>query len=129
MIARRTMEGKEKTAKSGRLPNGTGFGIFGCDYSLETKTRTINEAEANIVRRIFRWACEGVKVYEIAARLNEMKIRTKRGCLWHPLTVKRILTNRAYTGTQFYGEHRYRKVTGGKREVTRRPESEVILRS
>ena len=125
-IARRTMEGKEKTAKSGRLPNGTGYGIFGCDYNRDAKTRAINEAEANVVRMMFRWASEGVSAYQIASRLNERNIRTKRGCQWHPLGVTRILRNRAYTGVQFYGENRYRKVKGGKREVTRRPASEVI---
>ena len=36
------------------------------------------------------------------------------------------LTNRACTGVQHYGERRYRSVTGGRREVTNRPESEWV---
>lgn len=59
-------------------------------------------------------------------RLNEVGIPTKRGCEWHPLGVRRILENRAYTGVQFYGENRYRKGSGGKREVTPNASSEVI---
>lgn len=100
--------------------------MFGCDYDRDAKVRTINESEANVVRMMFRWASEGVNAYRIAARLNERNIRTKRGRQWHPLSVKRILKNRAYTGVQFYGEYRYRKLRGGKREVTRRPASKVI---
>ena len=126
LIAERTMRGKREVAKSGRLPNGTGYGIFGYDYDKETKTRSINEAEANIVRMMFQSGSEGVPLHRIACRLNERKIGTKRGCRWHPLTVGRILRNRAYTGVQFYGENRYRKVKGNKREVTPRLESEVI---
>ena len=36
------------------------------------------------------------------------------------------MENRAHAGVQFYGEHRYRKVKGSKREVTPNPASEVI---
>lgn len=79
-----------------------------------------------MVRMIFQWASEGAAQHQIACRLNQGKISTKKGCQWHPLTVGQVLRNRAYTGVQFYGENRYRKVKGGKREVTRRPESEVI---
>lgn len=39
---------------------------------------------------------------------------------------RRILENRTYTGVQFYGENRYRKVAEKKRAVTPRPPEEVI---
>ena len=125
-IVERTMRGKEAVARSGRLPNGTGAGIYGYDYDKDTKTRTVNEAEAHVVRMIFEWFVGGISKHRIACRLNDLNIPTKKGCKWHPLTVSRVLTNRAYTGVQRYGENRYRKVRGGKIEVTRRPESEVI---
>ncbi len=67
-----------------------------------------------------------MNIYQIAKKLNQMNVSTKMSCKWHPLTVKRILQNRAYTGVQHYGENRYRKVKGGKREITSRPKSEVI---
>ena len=125
-IAERTMRGKDKVARSGRLPNGTGSGLYGYDYDRVQKFRTVNEAEAVTVRRVFQWASEGVSRHTIACRLNEANIPTKRGKLWHPLTVGRILGNRAYTGIQNYGEKRHRKVKGGRREVTDRPESEWV---
>ena len=122
----RTRAGKAAAARMGRMPNGTGAGLYGYDYDKTDKVRVVKDDEANVVRLIFQWACEGVSTYQIALRLNELGIPTKRGSKWHPLGVRRILENRAYTGVQFYGENRYRKVSGGKRKVTANPSSEVI---
>ena len=126
-IAERSRRGKEAVARSGRMPNGTGAGLFGYDYDVVRKVRTINEEEAATVRKMFHWAAEGVSRYQIAKRLNEIGIPTKRGCKWCSIGVQRILENRAYTGVQFYGENRYRKVSGGKRTVTPRPPGELII--
>ena len=122
----RTRAGKSAVARTGRLPNGTGAGLYGYDYDKTYKVRIVKEEEANVVRMMFQWACEGVSTYQIAVRLNELGIPTKRGSKWHPLGVRRILGNRAYTGVQFYGENQYRKVSGGKRKVTANPSSEII---
>lgn len=127
MILERTYRGKRRTASlHQRLPNGTGYGLLGYDYHKDTKTRTINEEEAAVVRRIFQWAVEGWTCYRIALKLNEMNIPTKRGRRWHPLGVKRTLLNEAYTGVQFFGRKRYEKVSEHRRVVTDRPESEWI---
>ena len=125
-IAERSMRAKEAVARSGRLPNGTNVGLFGYDYDKVSKVRTVNEFEAATVRLIFQWASEGVTKYQIAKRLNDLNIRIKKGCAWHPLAVRRTLRNRSRTGVQFYGENRYRKVSNNKRTVTPKPESEVI---
>ena len=77
-----------------------------------------------MVRMIFQRASEGLSGYLIAVKLNEMNIPTKRSKRWHPLGVKRILTNRAYTGVQYYGETRPRNGKGRKRIITYRPLSE-----
>ena len=42
-IAERTMRGKAERARSGRLPQGTGRGIFGYRYSSDTGRRVIDE--------------------------------------------------------------------------------------
>ena len=122
----RVTRGKWKTAQSGRLPHGSGRGLFGYHYDKVNKIRTVNEQEAHVVSMIFNWAFEGWTVYRIAVQLNEMNIPTKAGKLWHPLGVKRTLANEAYTGVQFYGKRRYRKISEKKREVTWRPESEWV---
>lgn len=126
----RTMRGKMQTARLGRMPNGTGSGLYGYDYDTVNKVRVVNEKEAVVVRQAFQWCYEGWTTYRIALKLNEMGIPTKRGNRWHPLTVRRMLENPAYTGLHFYGQKRYRKVPGNKIEVTDRPESEwVALKS
>ena len=125
-IAERTMRGKDRVARMGRLPNGTGSGLYGYDYDPVAKVRTINEAEAAAVRLMFRWAIDAVSSYQIAVRLNAANIPTKRGKRWHPLGVKRIVRNRAFTGSQVYGEKRWQKVKGGRQLATPRPESEWI---
>ena len=102
-IAERSMRAKEAVARSGRLPNGTNIGLYGYDYDKTVKVRTINEVEAAAVHLMFQWASGGVNTYQVAKRLNELQIRTKKGCLWNPLTVRRILRNCAYTGVQYYG--------------------------
>ena len=66
-ILRRSLDGKAAVAKSGRLPNGTGSGLYGYDYDPALKIRVINEVEAAVVRRMFQWASIGVSVHQIAA--------------------------------------------------------------
>ena len=122
----RTRTGKAAVARTGRLPNGTGAGLYSYDYDKTNNVRVVREEESNVVRMMFERASEGVSRYQIALRLNELGIPTKKGCKWHPLGVSRIPENRAYTGVQFYGENRYKKVSGGKRTVTANPSSEVI---
>ncbi len=122
----RTMRGKMQTARLGRLPNGTGSGLYGYDYDSIHKVRLVNEEESIVVRQVFQWCYDGWTAYRIALKLNEMGIPTKRGNRWHPINVRRMLENPAYTGRHFYGQKRYRKVSGKKIEVTPRPESEWI---
>ena len=126
-LTERTLRGKNAVARSGRMPNGTGAGLFGYDYDVATKKRTINEKEATAVELMFRWAASGVAVYQIALRLNRMGIPTKKGCKWHAISVRRLLVNPAFTGVQTYGKNRYTKVSEKKRVVTPRPPEEVII--
>ena len=125
-ISERSMRGKEAVARGGRIPNGTGPGLFGYDYDPLTKKRTVKDEEAVVVRLIFQWAGEGVNRNQIAKRLNQLGYRTKRGFLWDASGVTRLLKNQAYTGVQRYGEKRYRSLGGGRRSVTKRAEGEVI---
>ena len=117
-IAQRTMEGKVKTVREGRMPNGCGRGCYGYDYDPVTQTRTVNAAEAVVVRQMFHWCLCGVSCNEIARRLNERGIRTKTGAQWDPRTVTHILRRRCYTGVTYWGQYRYEKMPGGKRRVT-----------
>ena len=125
-IAERTNRGKRKVAQDGRLPIGTGAGLYGYDYNKDTKTRRVHENEATVVKRMFHEFAEGRSSFAIATSLNKAGIKTKRGSVWHPLTVRRILKNTCYKGETWYGRNRCRKVKG-RIEMTELPESEWIL--
>lgn len=74
-----------------------GFGIpYGYDYQdgrlvpIETEQRTI--------RRIFEWYLNGLSLNDIAKRLNEIGVPSKKGGRWKKGTVGRILSNPLYCG-------------------------------
>jgi len=104
-IKERTMRGKMELVKQGKFPQGTGAGIYGYDWNPDKKIRTINEYEAKIVTKLFDWTAEGHSSFRIATTLNEQRIPTKQGHLWHPLTIRRILKNTAYIGLTYYSGH------------------------
>jgi len=113
-IKERTLRGKRSRARMGFLVQATGRGIYGYRYVRETKKRVIYEPEAQIVQRIFEACLRGESCYSIAVRLNDDGIPAFAGGLWHPLTVKRMLTNSSYKGTTIFGKTR-RVSLGGKR--------------
>ena len=70
----------------------------------------ILEAEAEVVREIFRRVAEGEPFVSIANDLNGRGIRTKRGGLWGKNSFHRLLVNEAYIGVYSYSDVR---VEGG----------------
>lgn len=121
-IKERTMRGKRDRLKEGRLPQGTGVGIYGCDWDKDIKRRVINESEAAIVIRIFIMVMDGCSCFHIARELNKEGIPTKTGKQWHPLTIRRIIMNHAYYGMTIFNKTRRM----GTR-VEKRPENEWVI--
>ena len=126
LIRRRTMQAKERVARSGRMPQSLGPGMTGYDYDIISKTVTINESEAWVVRLIYLWASSGLNPNAIAVRLNKLGIPTKTGRKWSRRGVILILSHTAYYGLNTYGRYRHRKVGPKKFEITERPPEEVI---
>lgn len=130
-ISERTMRGKESRARSGRIPQATGKGIYGYTYSVETGKRRVNESQARTVEDIYRRFAAGESCNGIATHLNRIGVPAFGGSKWYPLTIRRILENETYTGRTTY---RRTKVdlqrdprTGKKRRITTvRPESDWI---
>jgi site-specific DNA recombinase len=122
-IRERTMRGKLAHLKNGRLPQGTGIGIYGYKWDKTTGRRLIIDHEAEIVRKIFSMAIKGISTNQIAMSLNKSGVRTKSGSLWYPLTVRRILNNRTYTGKTYFGQTK--RVS--KTKVEAQPEENWIL--
>ena len=109
-IAGRTVNANRKVALLGRMPHGSGRGLYGYDYDPDLKIRTINEAEAAVVRKIYHRALGGEVKYAIVRDLRERGIKTKTGYLFHPLMVHNILRNETNTGEHWWGTRRYEKL-------------------
>jgi site-specific DNA recombinase len=99
-----TGRGKQAMLKNGKLPQGTGIGIYGYQWIKEYKKRIPFEREAKIVKRMFEMVANGDSCFRIARTLNEEIIPTKSGKKWEPRTVSRIVRNPAYTGITYFGQ-------------------------
>lgn len=101
------------------------FASYGyCKDPSDHNHLLIDEDAAMIVRDIYRWFLEGMSVIGIAKKLNELGIpnpseyKRQKGMkyhhpasgkldgLWPDSSVRRILTNRLYTGTMVQGKNR-----------------------
>jgi len=101
-IRERTTRGKAACVKPGKLPQGTGIGIYGYNWSKETKQRDVSEFEARVVRDIFRRVAQGDSLLSITKALNYNCVPSKGRKLWHTLTIRRMIRNRAYIGQTYY---------------------------
>jgi site-specific DNA recombinase len=113
-IQERMMRGREAQVRAGSVLAGRPpFGYRLVKRGGRT-TLEVNEAEAEIVRQIFRWYTEGERplgTHQIHKRLHQLKVPSpgdlrsegwpkKRGYgEWHRSTVVRILENETYSGT------------------------------
>lgn len=70
----------------------------------------INEAEAEVVREIFRKVATGVPFVDISNDLNGRGIKTRRGGLWNRSSFHTMLKNESYIGVYHYDDVR---VEGG----------------
>ncbi len=122
-IKERTIRGKLARIKEGRLPQGTGKGIYGYDWNKTTGHRIINDSESKTVRYIYNSVIKGDSFNKIAVNLNKDTVKTKTGSLWHPLTIRRIAKNITYTGQTYYGQT-YRN---SRTTVKYKPKDEWIL--
>ena len=127
MFRERSRLGREKAAREGRMPSGSGLGLFGYDPDPEKRGRIINEREAAFVREMFQKTLEGWTRYGIANWLNELGIKTKTGKKWTANAVDRILRTHTFKGVMYYGQKPSRRVKGKVVRLPKRPLSETIL--
>jgi site-specific DNA recombinase len=100
-----TKRGKAKAIAAGRLPQGCGAGLYGFNWDKAAKKRVIHPFEAKIVKKMWEDAANRVSLNHIAIVLNEAGIPSKTGCKWHPLTIRRMLSNPAYCGETIVGKY------------------------
>jgi site-specific DNA recombinase len=139
-IRERTMRGKRTKAMSGKISSGSHAKLYGYNYIKAKEqggaVRVVNEDEAKWVREMYRWLVEeGLSTNAITYRLRALNVPTPsdKG-YWIRSTVRKILTNLAYSGktfafTQTYGEPKSRMKPDTKRKKTgliRMPREEWI---
>lgn len=96
LTAERVMSiSKDIVSRGGHLGAPTAFGY---DYDKVSRKYTINEAEAETVKKVFRLAYEGKSTTWISNYLNGNNVKTKRGGVWTSTTVHHILKNPSYKG-------------------------------
>jgi site-specific DNA recombinase len=130
-IAERTMRGKTERARGGRIPQGTGRGIYGYRYDSESGKRSVEPDQAATVRRLFEAFAEGRSCNRLADELNAESVPAFGGGRWYPLTIRRILMNETYTGRTIYRRTQVQKVrdvarSRWVRRVTERDHAEWI---
>ncbi len=116
-----TGRGKKELLKNGKLPQGTGIGIYGYHWIKEHKKRVPLEREAKVVKRIFEMVIAGNSCFKIANILNSESIPTKSGKKWEARTIARIVSNTAYMGITYFGK------TSGKERKDNSKESWYAL--
>ncbi|MBS3025438.1 recombinase family protein [Acidiphilium multivorum] len=118
-LADKTRRGLRGRVESGRSGGGNAYGYnvvrqFGSDGAAKTGERTINETQAEVVRRIFAEFASGKSPRAIAAQLNQEKIPGPRAEGWGPSTINGnaergtgILNNELYIGRLVWNRQRY----------------------
>ena len=121
----RATMGKRGTAKQGRIPSG----LLPYGYRIGANGKpAVVEAEAEIVRRIFRqYVYEGLGVPSITRQLEDEGVPTGKpsGKRWYGSQINRILRNQAYKSTWTYGRSRHVSTEDG-RVTYRQPEENWI---
>lgn len=105
-ILERTTRGKAERARSGRLPQATGTGIYGYRYNPASGKREVNIDQAGVIRSIYARYLTTRSFSAISRSLNDEGVPAFCGGRWYPLTVRSILTNEAYTGRTIFGRTR-----------------------
>jgi site-specific DNA recombinase len=96
MIRDRSQMGMKGLALNGQWPNDQpplGY------QRAEDGTLEIDESEADLVREIFERYIEVKSMPQVADKLNQREITTKKGGEWTPRAIGDILGNELYVGT------------------------------
>ena len=139
-LAAKTHRGLRGRVVQGRSGGGLCYG-YDVTRSLDTSGdpvrggRTVNEAEAGIVRRVFREFADGASPRAIARRLNGEGVPGPSGRLWTDSTIRGhakrgtgLINNEMYVGRLVWNRLRYVKnPETGKRVSRINPPEERIV--
>ena len=121
-LAKRTYRGLHDRALQGESAGGLSYG-YDIEPNWDEKrgrrvggTRTVNEQQAAVVRRIFTDYCNGKSPKQIAHELNAEGIPTRNGGSWSASTIygnrqrhTGVLRNTLYVGRQCWNKQHFTK--------------------
>lgn len=95
-LSKKIQEGMRKAQNSGKWTSTPHYGYDRIEGYLK-----INKKEAEIVRLIFdMYVNQKMSINRISFYLNDNKILSKTGKKWEPTTIRHMIVNPIYTGTQ-----------------------------
>ena len=100
----------------GRVP-------FGYSYDKESKTFSVREDEAAVVRLAYDSYLKNRSLVAVSKELNSKGFRSRKGAEWNPVTVRKLLISPFYVGTYRYN---YYDESVGKKFRTK-DEAEWVL--
>ncbi|CAM4304811.1 recombinase family protein [Jeotgalicoccus halotolerans] len=104
-ILRRFRDGKITAVQNGTPHSGTT--AYGYTWDKNTKTAEVVQHEADVLRMMVDWYLkDGLSAGQIALKLNDLKIPSKRGGFWHSEVVSTMLQNDFYTGVVYYRKYK-----------------------
>ncbi len=138
-LADKTRRGQRGRVELGKLGGGNAYGYdvvkkFDGNGEPVRGDRTINEVQADVIRRIFRDYAAGKSAKRIAFELNKDGIAAPGGADWgfstingNPKRGNGILNNEMYVGKLIWNRQRFiNDPDTGKRQARMNPESEWI---
>ena len=131
-LAQKTRRGLEGRVRQGLSGGGL---CYGYDVAARTGERTVNSAEAESVRRVFREFAAGMSPRAIAAGLNRDGIKGPRGTAWGASTIygnwrrgTGLLNNKLYVGRLVWNRQRFVKdPETGRRQARPNPPEEWVI--
>ena len=118
-LAAKIRRGQRGRALAGRSPGGLPYGYdvirqFGADGRPENGLRSVNEAQAAVVRKIFEHYADGMSARQIAKMLNSEGVPSARAGFWNASSIignrarrDGILWNEIYLGRLIYNRQRF----------------------
>lgn len=112
----RTREAMRAKAKAGHVAGGKVYGYMNVREGSNS-VRRVNEAEAEIVRRIFKLTADGYGLLRIAKTLNAEGVPSPRGDGWATTAIREMLRRDLYRGRIVYGKTQWADKDGTKKKV------------
>ena len=122
-LAQDTLRGMKESASQGYFTGGTTpLGYRSKEVRHGSGTRRVLDIDpdwAPVVQQMFQHAKDGLGAKEIATRLNESGVRTRRNQPWTKNTVLYTLRNEVYTGVYVWNKKKSRPKERNAAEIIR----------